>query len=256
MAAEDPGREFPDETEPLVWERAFVSNEWRTSLVIGVATLVLGIIVALHPSGSLSVIAVLLGILLVVSGLLHLARVFDRREEHRGWLGSVGILLIVLGVVLMRHIDLTTAIMGLLIGIAWIVQGLSWLLSALPGRTQREAGRGWWALFGAISLIAGVVVVATPVSSVTVLATLVGIWFAILGAAEIIGAFIIRHAITRASRDVADVDRGDRAGTSGQMRLRPQLHQAEPAGPGYGAGAGGDPELAVDRPDMGLDRVR
>jgi uncharacterized membrane protein HdeD (DUF308 family) len=212
--------EFPVEPEPPAWQQALVTSSWRTTLLIGVATLVLGIVVALHPSGSLGVIAVLLGILLVVSGLVHLVRVFDRSEEHRGWLGGVGLLLIVLGVVLMRHIDLTTAIIGLLIGLAWIVQGLVWLLSGLSARTVR--GHGWWVFFGAVSLIAGVVVTATPVSSVTVLASLVGIWFAILGATEIIGAFILRHASGRADGDVANAQHDGRAGASGPVRLRPR----------------------------------
>jgi uncharacterized membrane protein HdeD (DUF308 family) len=212
--------EFPDEPEPPAWQQELVAGSWRTTLLIGVATLVLGIVVALHPSGSLGVIAVLLGVLFVVSGIVHLIRVFDRSEEHRGWLGAVGLLLIVLGVVLMRHIDLTTAIIGLLIGIAWIVQGLVWLLSGLSARTVR--GHGWWIFFGAVSLVAGVVVAASPVSSVTVLASLVGAWFAIMGAVEIIGALILRHARHLAAADAANAQHDGRAGASGPVRLRPQ----------------------------------
>ena len=157
---------------------------------------VLGVIVALHPSGSLSVIAVLLGILLVVSGLLHLVRALDRRQEHRGWLGIAGLLLIVFGVVLIQHIDLTIGVIGMLVGVAWIVQGLAWLMSGLQARTVR--GHGWQVFFGAVSLIAGIVVTATPVSSVTVLASLVGICFAVLGTAEIIGAFVYSRPSSRA----------------------------------------------------------
>jgi uncharacterized membrane protein HdeD (DUF308 family) len=212
--------EFPDEPEPPAWQQELVASSWRTTLLIGVATLVLGLLVAFHPSASLGVIAVLLGILFVISGVVHLVRVFDRDEEHRGWLGAVGLLLIVLGVVLIRHIDLTTAIIGLFIGITWIVQGLVWLVSGLSARTVR--GHGWWIFFGAVSLVAGVVVAASPVSSVTVLATLVGVWFAIMGAVEIIGAFLFRRASRQATEDVANAQHDGRAGTSGSVRLRPQ----------------------------------
>ena len=34
------------------------------------------------------------------------------------------------------------------------------------------------------------------------LAVLVGIWFAVLGAFEIIGAFILRHAVSQAHREM------------------------------------------------------
>ena len=61
-------------------------------------------------------------------------------------------------------------------------------------------GRGWWIFFGAISVIAGIVVVSTPVDSLTVLAVLIGIWFIIMGIIEIIGGLMIR----RAARTAAD----------------------------------------------------
>ncbi|HEY7260043.1 MAG TPA: DUF308 domain-containing protein [Trebonia sp.] len=196
MQPEERGTEFRVEPQPPAWQRALVTSAWRTSLLSGVVTVVLGVVVALQPSGSLSVIAVLLGILLVISGLVHLVRALDRRQEHRGWLGIAGLLLIVFGVVLIRHIDLTIAVIGMLIGVAWIVQGLAWLMSGLQARTVR--GHGWQVFFGAISLIAGIVVTAMPVSSVTALASLVGICFAVLGTAEIIGALIYSRPSSRA----------------------------------------------------------
>lgn len=42
-------------------------------MFVGVVTVILGLIVALHPSGSLNVIAVLLGVLLVISGIFDLS---------------------------------------------------------------------------------------------------------------------------------------------------------------------------------------
>ena len=98
---------------------------------------------------------------------------------------------IVVGVVLIRHLHLSRALIGLIIGIAWIVQGLSALIGGIAGNVRE--GRAWWITFGLVSLIAGVVVAVTPESSVTVLAVLLGIWFIIMGIFEIIGAFLLRH---------------------------------------------------------------
>jgi uncharacterized membrane protein HdeD (DUF308 family) len=211
MHTEAPGAQpsSPD-ADPGPWQTALFTSTWQSSLLVGVVTLVLGLVVAFHPSGSINVIAVLLGILLIVSGLFHVVRVFGRGEEHRVWLGMAGVLLIVIGVVLIRHIHLTTAIIGLLIGIVWIVQGLAWLMSGLSGRTV--TGSGWWVFFGIISLIGGIVVAASPVSSVTVLAVLTGIWFAVMGALEIIGAFMLRHVNGRAHREMVNARHGSPAG--------------------------------------------
>jgi uncharacterized membrane protein HdeD (DUF308 family) len=118
---------------------------------------------------------------------------FASGASHRVWLGISGLLLIVLGVILIRHLHLTVALMGLIIGIAWIVQGLSALAAGLSGAVGE--GRGWWIFFGIVSLIGGIVVTAFPTNSVTVLAVLVGIWFIVQGLFEIIGAFMFRRTI-------------------------------------------------------------
>ena len=166
---------------------------WQATLAAGVITLILGIVVAAQPSGSLNVIAVLVGIVAIISGIFHLVRVFDREEQHRVWLGVAGFLYVVVGVVLIRHLSLTVALFGLLVGITWIVQGIAALIGAFAG--SRE-GAVWWGVFGAISLIAGIVVVANPSTSITVLTVLVGIWFIVMGIFEIVAAFMIRRAIS------------------------------------------------------------
>jgi hypothetical protein len=54
-------------------------------------------------------------------------------------------------------------------------------------------------VFGAISLIAGIIVVSTPVTSVTTLAVFIGIWFAVMGVFQIIDGWIARGAVRRAA---------------------------------------------------------
>ena len=170
-----------------------LADSWKATLVLGVLTLILGIIVSFHPSGSLNVVAVLLGILMILSGIFHLIRIFDRDERHRIWAGIAGLLFIVIGVVLIRHLHLTVALIGLVIGITWVVQGLTALIGGLSGGVQE--GKAWWIAFGVISVIAGIVVVSAPVTSVNALAVLLGIWFIIMGIFEIVAGFLVRRAI-------------------------------------------------------------
>jgi uncharacterized membrane protein HdeD (DUF308 family) len=170
-----------------------LAGSWQAAMFLGAATLILGLIVTLHPSSSVNVIAVLLGILMVLSGLFHLIRVFDVAEPHRVWLGITGLLFVVIGVVLIRHLDLTRSVIGLFIGITWIVQGLAALIGGISGGVRE--GRAWWIVFGAASVIAGIVVAAVPSSSLDVLATLLGIWFMVMGVFEVTGALLLRHAL-------------------------------------------------------------
>ena len=173
-----------------------VATGWQGTLLIGIITFVLGLIVTLRPSGSLNVIAVLIGLLMVVSGLFHLLRVFGSGEEHRVWHGIAGLLLVVIGVVLIRHLHLTVALVGLIIGLSWIVEGVAALISAFAGGSRE--GRGWWIAFGILTLIGGIVITAWPVESVTAIAVLIGIWFIILGLIEIAGGIMLRSAENKA----------------------------------------------------------
>jgi uncharacterized membrane protein HdeD (DUF308 family) len=169
-----------------------VATGWQATLVVGIITFVLGLIVTLRPSGSLNVIAVLLGLLMIVSGLFHLFRVFGAGEAHRVWHGIAGLLLVVIGVVLIRHLHLTVALVGLIVGLSWIVEGIAALISAFTGDSRE--GRGWWIFFGILTLVGGIVITAWPVESVTAIAVLIGIWFIILGLFEIVGGIMLRSA--------------------------------------------------------------
>jgi len=181
---------------------ALLAGTWQATVFLGAVTLILGLIVSFHPTGSLNVIAVLLGILMIISGIFHLIRVFDPKERHRVWLGIAGLLFVVIGVILIRHLHLTRSIIGLIIGITWIVQGLTALIGGLSGGVRE--GRAWWITFGVISLIAGIVVTATPASSLNALAVLLGICFIIMGILEIIGGFLLRHALRVADRTLTN----------------------------------------------------
>ena len=104
------------------------------------------------------------------------------------------LLFIVIGVVLIRHLHLSLALVGLFVGLTWVVQGVTALIGGIAGGARE--GRAWWITFGAVSLIAGIVVMATPVSSLTVLAVLLGIWFIIMGIFEIIGGLMLRRMVS------------------------------------------------------------
>jgi uncharacterized membrane protein HdeD (DUF308 family) len=181
---------------------SLLAESWQVTLILGALTLILGLVVSFHPTGSLNVVAVLLGVLMILSGIFHLVRVFGPQEMHRVWLGLAGLMFIVVGVILIRHLHLTKAIIGLIIGITWIVQGLAALIGGIS--SDAREGRAWWITFGVVSVIAGIVVAATPASSLTFLATLLGIWFVIMGLFEIAGGFMLRSELRRELRVPGD----------------------------------------------------
>jgi uncharacterized membrane protein HdeD (DUF308 family) len=170
---------------------------WQMELIAGLITLVLGIVLSFKPSQSLNVVCVFIGILLIIGGIFHFIRALDHEEQHRAWIAMAGLLELVIGVVMIRHLSLTKSVIGLLIGLVWIVQGVVALLAGIMGGTR--GGRGWTIAFGLISLIAGIVVVSVPEKSVNTLAVLLGIWFIVMGLFELAAGFVLRSELKKAA---------------------------------------------------------
>jgi uncharacterized membrane protein HdeD (DUF308 family) len=67
--------------------------------------------------------------------------------------------------------------------------------------------RGWQIFLGIATLIAGVVVLAYPVSSLGTLTLVVGIWLIVIGVLEIIASFGIRKAGNEVRTVISDAIR-------------------------------------------------
>lgn len=204
-------------------------HSWKASFLMGLATLILGVIVAFRPSGSLVVISVLIGILMMFSGVFHIVAAIDAPEGHRAWRAIAGVLFIVGGIVLIRHLQYSLALIGLFVGFSWIIQGIS---SLIGGVTRRGGGSGWSVFFGIVSLIAGIVVISVPVTTIVFLTTFLGIWFAVIGVFEMIDAFMSRHTWDQAASGPVSVP-GQRAET--------EVPDTETAGGGSSAAGRGGP---------------
>ena len=203
---------------------------WQAPLVLGLITLGLGIVVMFRPSQSLGVIAVLLGIAMIVSGVFQIARALDGREHQRVWRGISGILFILVGLALIRHLDLTVALIGLFVGFTWVIQGVVSLVEAFSGRRRGETG--WALFFGVLSLVAGIVVVSAPIGSIAALTIFMGAWLIVLGLVEAGGALIVRRAAGKAPSGPVSVP-GQRASAAGQGESASTV----------GATGGGEPSL-------------
>lgn len=166
---------------------------WRASFALGLVTLVLGAILMTRPTHSLTVIAILLGVVMVVSGVFHLVRALDGRESERVWRGISGVLFVIAGLALIRHLHLSLALMGLFVGFSWVIQGVSALAEGISRRDGSRRERGWALFFGVISLVAGIVVISSPIASIAALTFFMGAWFIVMGLLEMIGSLLARR---------------------------------------------------------------
>ncbi|MDF3302264.1 HdeD family acid-resistance protein [Streptomyces tropicalis] len=166
---------------------------WQAVLAAGAAALVLGVLVLLWPGPSLVVAGVLFGLYLLVGGVLQLAAAFGthRATSLRVLAFASGAVSILLGLFCFRGAMQSILLLGLWIGIGWLIRGITQTIAAI--HDPSVPARGWQILLGVLSFLAGVVLVVAPVPSVAVLTVLAGWWLVVVGVLEIVTAFRVRR---------------------------------------------------------------
>ena len=190
---------FPAVPVTIDWSKA--SRAW----LIGIAAIaiVLGIVALLFPGVTLLTVAILFGIHLVVAGAFRLvaASIAGGPTWMRVLLGVVGVLLVAAGVLCLANPFRSIAVLGIVIGLGWLVDGIGTIVA---GATGRHPGPRWAPIVsGAFGAIAGVVMILLPGLGIETL-VLFGAWLLIA-----IGLLTLLTLPTTRAADAAPVASAD-----------------------------------------------
>ena len=160
--------------------------------VLGVAALVVGVVLLLHPAAAARTLALLIGLALVLGGCLEFA---GREATGGSRIGSVvvGLILVVGGVVAAFWPGVTLWTLAVVTGISLVLHGMGRLFLAFAARRE-VPGWGWLALAGAVNVVIGLLAVAWPTATVLVLSLLLGIQVLAFGGFLIGAAFLMAPA--------------------------------------------------------------
>ncbi len=116
---------------------------------------------------------------------------FDAQVNHDAravwWiLGLVGLLSIAAGVIVLVEPSISLATLAVIAGIFFLVDGIFEIVRAIVGGIP---GRALLALLGAVSAIAGVLLIRHPIQGVVAIALLIGLWLITIGIVHFVGAF-------------------------------------------------------------------
>jgi len=170
-------------------------NGIRTALGIGgVLALIVGILILVWPGKTAAVVTAIIAIYAIAAGLVYAGLgIFSKTKGGRARVGHIvlGILFIIAGVVALFNLAASTAwlalFIGILVGIMWIVEGIV-ALSTLGD----AAAKGWSIFFAILSIIAGIIVLFSPVWGTIVLWWILGISLIVLGIINIVRAFTFK----------------------------------------------------------------
>jgi len=179
---------------------------WRSALALGVLTLGLGAVVLIWPGDSIVVASAVFGVYLLVAGIAQAIAAFavDMSTATRVLYFISGALSVVLGYFAFRDFNNGAAVwmMAIWIGVGFIFQGVT--VTALAIDVPALPARGWYIFVGILTVIAGVVTLVWPISSIAVLAIVAGAWLVVIGITEIVGALSARRTVKKGERRIEE----------------------------------------------------
>ncbi|MGF0174877.1 HdeD family acid-resistance protein [Streptomyces sp. Marseille-Q5077] len=187
-AGHPPGAGAPREAEPPFEGPLHVLSRaaWQVVLGTGVCSLVLGILVLVWPDAPLFVSGVLFGLYLLISGIFQLVSAFGthRTTSLRVLAFVSGTVSVLLGLFCFRRPMQSVLLLALWIGIGWLFRGVTQTLAAASDKSM--PARGWQIFLGIVTVVGGIVLIDSPIESVTVLMLLGGCWLVAVGVVEIV----------------------------------------------------------------------
>ena len=190
MATVDPMTGLPYDEERQM--AAAIGRTWWVLLVLGIVTMVLGALIIARPAGSTYVIAILLAIYLLISGIVGIVRAFGRGIPGgvRALYAIGGVLGIFLGLLMLRFSpEEKVELFGIFVAVWFLFSGVIQLVTA----SQLSEGKGWGIFSGIVYILAGGVLLINP-WAVGIFVWVAGIMLLVIGLFEIISSFQVKSA--------------------------------------------------------------
>lgn len=166
----------------------------------GLIAVVLGLLVLFFPlkSGAiaLQIVAAIIAAYALVMGVVYIGSAIFSRALG-GWARTghilLGLLYIVGGIIMMVNLAATAAVLTVfltvIIGVLWLFEGIMAFTTL-----KQSNNKVWTVIFGIVSVIAGLVLMFSPLMSAVTLWVLLGIAMVVLGIVQVVRAFSMKTA--------------------------------------------------------------
>ena len=168
-----------------------VTSGIRTALGLsGLVAALVGVLILAWPAKTAAVVAAIIAIYAAVAGLVNLAiGVFSRRLGTWPRIGYLllGLVFLVFSGVAFGSLKATAATLGVLLA---ILVGIAWIMEGVVGLTMIGDARSkiWTIVYALVSVVAGIVMLTSPLWGATVLWMLMGLSLLVLGLIQAVRA--------------------------------------------------------------------
>lgn len=168
---------------------------WTLSLAYGVVTLGLGVTLLVWPRSSLAVIAVLIAIQLLVTGVLRIVTAvlpIELRIGDRLLLAVTGALAVIVGLLCLREPLQSVLVLSIVLGAWWVLCGVVDMVRAVL--TERFVERALSIIRGVLTAVVGCLLLVTPKLSLGLMVLIVSLGLMVMGFLSVLGAVQMRSA--------------------------------------------------------------
>ena len=180
-------------------DAAQIAKEWWMLAVLGVASLVCGILAIAYPDVTLLAVGIIFGFYLLMAGVFELVEAIVGDPASRALSAIVGVVALIAGLICLRRPGDSLLAIVVVLGAYLIVTGIARLVRALASVEHR----GWGLLSAVVDLILGVLILSWPDESLVTLAVLFGISLIFRGIVALVGAVQLRRLRKAGGADTA-----------------------------------------------------
>jgi uncharacterized membrane protein HdeD (DUF308 family) len=165
-----------------------LGGNWWLFLVVGLVSIVAGILAIVYPDITLLALGIIVGVGLLFSGGLEIAEAIAGEPESRVLAAIVGVLSVVAGLICLRRPGESLLAIVVVLGIYLVVAGIVRFIRSFSTLDDRAAQMG----LGIIDIILGILILSLPDLSLVTLAVLFAISLLVRGAFMVWLAFKLR----------------------------------------------------------------
>ncbi|HWM08702.1 MAG TPA: DUF308 domain-containing protein [Solirubrobacteraceae bacterium] len=167
-----------------------LGRNWWLFLIVGLVSVVAGVLAIVYPDITLLALGIFAGIGLLFSGAMDIADAISGTPESRVLAAIVGVLSVVAGLICLRRPGESLLAIIVVLGIYLVVAGIIRFIRSFSQLEDRAATMG----LGIIDAILGILILSLPGLSLVTLAILFAISLLVRGAFMVVVAFKLRGA--------------------------------------------------------------
>ena len=181
---------------------ASMQEHWVLFLVEGIILVILGLVAIIVPPLATLAVAIFIGWLFLISGIVGLVTTFWMRHAPGFWWSLLSAVLgIVAGIVLIGSPVSGAISLTLVLIVFFIIEGVASIMFALEHRRELSGRWGWMLASGIVDLVlAAIIFAGLPLSAAWALGLLVGINLVFGGSALVAMALHARSPDSRGAK--------------------------------------------------------